>query len=54
MEFNIGIKKQYLDTPVECFENMFPFIEPDKTENGEIKIDMCNTLYKKNRRFNKH
>ena len=50
MEYDIGIMEKYLDITVKRFENMYPFIEPDKEEKGEIKIGLRNTLYKKRMR----
>ena len=50
MEYGIGIMEKYLDTTVKRFENMYPFIDPEKDEKGEIKIGLRNTLYKKRMR----
>ena len=47
-EYDIGIKEKYFDITVQCFEKMYPFIEPDKNEKGEIKFNIQNK-YKKMR-----
>ena len=39
-EYDIGIKEKYFDITVQWFEKMYPFIELDKNEKGEIKFNI--------------